>query len=617
MTADLTTGTIASLNTAEEPIRRHGVVRRTLREPAALISAAFLLVVVIAAVFAPLLTPYDPTASKLSDVLAPPFTPEHPLGADGVGKDILANLLYGAQTSLSSAVIVVAVSVLIGVPTGLLAGYRQGRIDGAAMWISGMLLSLPAIVIILVVLARVGRSTNLALVVFGVLIAPSVFLLIRGSVRAVREELYVDAAKVSGLRDARIMRRHILPVVITPTIIQAALLASAGIGIEAGIAFLGLGSADKASWGLMLADASQNIYNAPWLLVWPSIVLILTIMAFTLIGNGVRDALADYGGARSGSMRRSKRTPPASDPVTTSRAHQSPGGGASSSRNDPDALLEVSDLVVGYPRPDGSESLVVNGVSLTVKKGEVLGLVGESGSGKSQSAFSLLGLLPREARLRAGGMHFGGIDLQSLSVRDRNNLRGSRIGYIPQEPMSNLDPAFRVGYQLTEPMRHHLGLSRRAAKAEALSLLARVGIPDPDRIYRAYPHQLSGGMAQRVLIAGAVSCGPELLIADEPTTALDVTVQADVLDLIRGLQAERGLAVILVTHNFGVVADLCDRVAVMRAGEIVEVADVIDLFEHPKHEYTRLLLDSTLSQTDGGNPDFETIDTSAVEGRFS
>lgn len=590
MTDNPVNGTRESLDIVSSAPQRDGLVKKFLREPAAVISLIFLCLLVLIAIAAPLLTSYNPTATRLADVLAPPFTAEHPLGADGVGRDVLANLLYGAQTSLTSAAIVIAVSLIIGVPTGLLAGYRQGWIDGVSMWISGALLSLPAIVVLLVVLARVGRSTALALVVFGILIAPSVFLLIRGSVRAVREELYVDAARVSGLSDGRIMARHILPVVITPTIIQAALLAGAGIGIEAGIAFLGIGSSDKASWGLMLGDASQNIYNAPWLLIWPSVALLSTIMACTLVGNGLRDTLADYGSSatRRRTVRRGQRS--SGSPKVARRK--------GTSNIVPDGiLLVVENLRVSYPRPNGETSDVVKGVSLAVERGKILGLVGESGSGKSQTAFSVLGLLPEQAEMTADSLSFAGIDLLGLTSQERNRLRGARIGYIPQEPMSNLDPAFRIGSQLTEPMRHHLKLSTREAKAEALKLLARVGIPDPERVYRSYPHQVSGGMAQRVLIAGAVSCNPDLLIADEPTTALDVTVQADVLDLIRSLQAERGMGVVIVTHNFGVVADLCDRVAVMRDGGIVEVADVADLFENPQNDYTRLLLDSALEST--------------------
>jgi peptide/nickel transport system permease protein len=590
MTDNLVTGTRKSLEVVGSAPQGDKLIKKFLREPAAVISLVFLALLGVVAILAPLISSYDPTATRLADVLAPPFTPEHPLGADGVGRDVLANLVYGAQTSLSSAAIVIAVSLLIGVPTGLLAGYRQGWIDGVSMWISGALLSLPAIVVLLVVLARVGRSTSLALVVFGILIAPSVFLLIRGSVRAVREELYVDAARVSGLSDMRIMVRHILPVVITPTIIQAALLAGAGIGIEAGIAFLGLGSSDKASWGLMLNDASQNIFNAPWLLLWPSVALVLTVMACTLVGNGFRDALANYGSSasRTKTVKAAKGTGSTPKPVPPlEKAPVDPG----------DTLLVINDLRVSYPRPNGEKSDVVKGVSLRVERGQILGLVGESGSGKSQTAFSVLGLLPGQAEMTAGTLSFAGADLLRMTPKERNRLRGARIGYIPQEPMSNLDPAFRIGSQLTEPMQHHLGISAKDAKDEALKLLARVGIPDPERVFKSYPHQVSGGMAQRVLIAGAVSCNPELLIADEPTTALDVTVQADVLDLMRSLQAERGMGVVLVTHNFGVVADLCDQVAVMRNGEIVEVAAVNDLFANPREEYTRLLLDSALDST--------------------
>lgn len=591
MTDNLVAGTRKSLEVVGSAPQGDKLFKKFLREPAAVISLVFLVLLAVVAVLAPLISSYDPTATRLADVLAPPFTPEHPLGADGVGRDVLANLVYGAQTSLSSAAIVIAVSLLIGVPTGLLAGYRQGWIDGVSMWISGALLSLPAIVVLLVVLARVGRSTSLALVVFGILIAPSVFLLIRGSVRAVREELYVDAARVSGLSDIRIMVRHILPVVITPTIIQAALLAGAGIGIEAGIAFLGLGSSDKASWGLMLNDASQNIFNAPWLLLWPSVALVLTVMACTLVGNGFRDALANYGSSASRvkAVKAAKNTASTPEPARPmkKKAPVDPG----------DALLVIDDLRVCYPRPNGEESDVVKGISLRVERGQILGLVGESGSGKSQTAFSVLGLLPGQAEMTAGTLSFAGVDLLGMTPKERIRLRGARIGYIPQEPMSNLDPAFRIGFQLTEPMRHHLGMSATAAKDEALKLLARVGIPDPERVFKSYPHQVSGGMAQRVLIAGAVSCNPELLIADEPTTALDVTVQADVLDLIRSLQAERGMGVVLVTHNFGVVADLCDQVAVMRDGEIVEVAEVTELFTNPREEYTRLLLESALDST--------------------
>ncbi|PRY13560.1 dipeptide/oligopeptide/nickel ABC transporter permease/ATP-binding protein [Kineococcus rhizosphaerae] len=565
------------------PAARKGLAHRVVRNPVALACLLVLALIVLAAVFAPLLTSADPRRTAVADALAPAGA-GHPLGADGVGRDVWARLLYGARTSLTGTLVATGVALLIGVPAGLVAGYFRGWFDAVTSWLANLLMAVPAIILLLVVLSVVGQSTYLAMAVFGVLLSPGVFRLIRASVTAVREELYVDAARVSGLSDARIVRRHILPVVAAPSIIQAAQMFGIGVVIQSGLEFLGLGSAGDPSWGSMLSDAFQNIYLKPVLLLWPGLTLGLMVVACALLGNSVRDALE--GGA---SRARRRRVAGGTAVVEAAGRPRAP--------HDEDALLVVDDLRVSYPRPDGSLSTVVDGVSLTVRRGEVLGLVGESGSGKSQTAFSVLGLLPPEAVISAGSLTFAGEDLTGLSGKTLNDLRGAKIGYIPQEPMSNLDPSFTIGWQLVEPLRRHLGLSRAAAKEKALGLLARVGIADPARVFASYPHEVSGGMAQRVLIAGAVSCEPDLLIADEPTTALDVTVQAEVLDLIRSLQAERNMGVLLVTHNFGVVADLCDSVVVMQTGRIVEHASAVAVFADPQHEYTRMLLDSTLEDT--------------------
>lgn len=585
MTSNVIGSGLTDATSLDETVVKHGLRRRLLREPAVIVSFVILAIIALAAIFAPLLTPYGPAGSNLADSLAPPFSEGHLLGADGIGRDVLAQLLYGARTALLGAAIVVGVALILGVPAGIVAGFYAGKIDTIHTWIANALISLPAIVVLLVILARVARNTELALAVFGVLIAPAAYFLVRASVKSVREELYIDAAKVSGLRDIRIMARHVLPVVIGPSIIQAALLAGAGIGIEAGLAFLGLGSSDKASWGMMLNDASQNIYNAPWLLLWPSIAIIVTVTAFTLIANGLRDALGGSPNAESPAARKARKR--AARANTASRAPR-PVSDAGA-----DDLVVVSNLVVSYPQTSG-DKVVVDDVSLRVRRGEVLGLVGESGSGKSQTAFSILGLLPETASVQASELRVADRDALTMTPAMWNQIRGRRIGYIPQEPMSNLDPAFKIGYQLIQPMRIHLKLSRRAAKAEALRLLKSVGIADAERVYRSYPHEVSGGMAQRVLIAGAVSCNPDILIADEPTTALDVTVQSEVLGVIRDLQAERGMGVLLVTHNFGVVADICDSVAVMKDGKIVESAPVEQFFADPQDEYSRMLLASTL-----------------------
>ncbi|HCU51893.1 MAG TPA: ABC transporter [Micromonosporaceae bacterium] len=557
------------------------LLKRLIRHPMGLLSLGVLAAVVLLSTAAPLLTSHGPGVADLSSVLALPGS-EHPLGADGAGRDVLARLLYGGRLSLLAGALAMAVAMLIGVPAGLVGGYYDGRVDSVLSWLSDTLMSVPAMVFLFAVIAAVGPGTWTTMTVFGILLAPSFYRVARAAVKSVRRELYVDAAQVCGLPDSRIIARHILRVVRTPVIVQASFIAGIAVIIQAGIEFLGLGEPDVPSWGAMLNDAFTNIYTAPRLMVWPGIMLGVTVGALAIFGTALRDSLEERNPATV-----PRRIPPTavSSPATTPAV--------------PDTILAVQGLRVAYPRGDGGESVVVDGVTLAVGKGEVLGLVGESGSGKTQTAFALLELLPAEARVSMPAMSFDG---ESLAAGAMRGLRGRRIGYVPQEPMSNLDPSMRVGAQLVEPMRHHLGLSSRAARRRALSLLRRVGITDPQRVFAAYPHQVSGGMAQRILIAGAISCDPDLLIADEPTTALDVTIQAEVLDLLRSLREERGMALLLVTHDLGVVADICERVAVMQEGRIVETAEVHRLFAEPEHDYTRMLLASTLELTREANP---------------
>ena len=253
----------------------------------------------------------------------------------------------------------------------------------------------------------------------------------------------------------------------------------------------------------------------------------------------------------------------------------------------PDPVLEARNLRVGFARQEA-----VRGVSLRVERGETHCLVGESGCGKSMTALAIMGLLPRAARRTADRLRFEQTDLLALSDRRMGRLRGDRIGMIFQEPMTSLNPAFTIGSQMTEIYRRHRGGSRAAAAERAAASLARVGISGPERRLGQFPHQLSGGLRQRVMIASALLCDPALLIADEPTTALDVTVQADILRLLQRLQYELGLALLLITHDLGVVARVADRVSVMYAGEIVEHARVAALFAQPSHPYTRGLLAS-------------------------
>ncbi|HXI46836.1 MAG TPA: ABC transporter ATP-binding protein, partial [Candidatus Acidoferrales bacterium] len=254
-------------------------------------------------------------------------------------------------------------------------------------------------------------------------------------------------------------------------------------------------------------------------------------------------------------------------------------------------ILDVRGLRTSFHTRDGVVR-AVDGIDFHVDRGEILGLVGESGCGKSVTSMSIMRLIAKPGRIEAGTVTFDGRDLLTLSPDEMRAIRGDRISMIFQQPQSSLNPVWDVGRQIGEVLEIHRNMKRKAARERALELLRMVGIPDPKRRLDSFPHELSGGMAQRVMIAMALACEPELLIADEPTTALDVTIQAQILDLIRGLREQTGTAVILITHDLGVVAEMCDRVAVMYAGEIVEQADTVTLFRQPLHPYTRGLIDS-------------------------
>lgn len=580
------------------PVKRsQGLLRRVVKNPVGLVSLGFIALIFALALFGRILAPYDPNEANPRLILQP-ASAEHLLGTDASGRDVWSRLLVATQISLFAACVALIVALVIGVIAGLLAGYYKGWIDGVFGWITALTMAMPGIIILLAARTITGPSVWLAMLVFGVLMSPSFYRLVYASVSAVREELYVDAARVSGLSDTRIIARHILGVVRAPIIIQSAMILGIAVAIQSGLEFLGLGDTLVPTWGSMLADSFTVMYREPILMLWPSLAIGLTSIALTLLANVIRDELE-----RTGSVRRRKKGALKTEIMT-------PKGDAAlvhaedsrSAARTGEILLEVTDLHIGYDQPDGSVVEVVHGANLTIKRGEIHGLIGESGSGKTQTSFAVLGLLPAGGRVLDGSIVFEGVQLADADADTYARVRGKKMAYIPQEPMSNLDPMFTIGSQLTEPLRKTLGLGKAAAKEKALALLARVGIPDPERTFNAYPHQISGGMAQRVLIAGAVSSDPDLLIADEPTTALDVTIQAEVLDLIRDLQQDYDMAVLLVTHNFGVVADLCDRVSVMRDGRIIETGPVRGIFANAQHDYTQALLDAMLDDADPRPP---------------
>ena len=561
---------------------KRSAFRRLIRDPQAVITASLLVVVVVLGVLAPWITPHGPNDASLDAVNAPVGADGHLLGADQNGRDIFSRLIYSINTSALSALIGASVALAIGVTCGLIGGYFGGRVRATVEWVFNLIMTFPGILLLIVLMPLTRGDFRVTMLIFGVLLAPGIYRLVRNVTVGVRNELYVDAARVSGLSTVRVLARHVMPVVRGPVVIATAFLMGSAIGVQAGLAFLGVGSAEVPSFGAMISYGFLNLYVDPMQFVWPALLLGISTAALVLLGNSLRDALE---GAR----------PKAAKVGAVARVEEV--ASTASPRIDADALLTVRDLHLIYPTPGGEPKLVLNGVSLTLRAGETLGLVGESGSGKTQTAFAVLGVLPAEATITEGSIALDGRELIGLSERELRALRGRDIAYVPQEPMSNLDPSFTIGAQMVEGIRATTAMSRSAARARALELLGHVGIADPQRTMGLYPHQISGGMAQRVLIASAVACRPRVLIADEPTTALDVTIQAEILDLLRDLQKEMGMAILLVTHNFGVVADSCDRMVVMQDGRVVESGDVLDVFRDPQHPYTQKLFASILDET--------------------
>ena len=560
---------------AESP---RGVFSRLLQRPAAVVAMVWLAVVLIVAIVAPIMMPQiaSQNAGDLFHVLQGPSF-HHLLGTDSVGRDVLDRLLVGTRPTMIGVAETVIVTLAIGVPAGLAAGYLGGRTDWATGWLVDLALSLPGIAVVLLVLSIFPQNMLAGMVTLGVILSPFTCRVIRSATLPIREELYIAAAQASGLSRSYIISRHVLSRIVGVVIVLASLSAATALVSQTGLAFLGLIVPVPApSWGGMVADGISQSVAQPWLIWPPGVAMTLTVVAFGLLGDAFRDVTAERWSAARRPRRRPRRRPGAA------------GGAAGAQPPTTDALLSIRNLTVTFGAPGPVR--IINDVSFEVGARETVGLVGESGCGKTVTAMSVIRMLPGDGEITGGRIVFDGRDLASLPAKELRRVRGSQIGLISQEPMASLNPAFRVGSQLALSIRVHQGVSRRAARAAAVELLRSVRLPEPELVARRYPHELSGGMAQRVAIARALAGEPKLLIADEPTTALDVTVQAEILELLRELQRERGMAILLVTHDWGVVADLCDRAVVMYAGQVVEQAALTPLFCQPMHPYTQALL---------------------------
>ena len=572
--------------------RWRSVLGSLIRDRWAALALVVLAIFILGAILAPWIAPADPDAQSSLVFGGPSW--QHLLGTDDRGRDVLSRLIYGGRASLGVGAAVVLLAALVAVPLGLVAGYRRGKADFLLMRVAEVGLSVPPLVLALAVASVLGAGLVNTTVALTIVFIPTLMRLVRGQALAVSVETFVEASRVIGTPGWRILLTRVLPSVASTLFVQGTIMLGGALLAEASLSFLGLGTKPpNASWGGMLRGAyDAALFTEPWLVLIPGIAIAVTVVAINKVGDALREGLGVSRGVVRGRRVRLGLTSVRRDRVSADDRAPSPKRGRPAGPNQR-PILEIRDLTVQLSDTTAADPAVkvVESVDITLRRGEILGLVGESGAGKSVTATAIMRLLSSPPlEVASGSILVDGVDVLKLSRAEMMKLRGPQIAMIFQDPMTSLDPAFTIGHHLAEAIRCHRKASRQVVHDRSVELLELVGITEPERRLRAYPHELSGGMRQRVMIAVALSCEPKLLIADEPTTALDVTVQAQILDLLKTLVAQLDMSLLIVTHDLGVIADVCDRVAVMYAGQIIEEAEVHTLFAHPQHPYTEGLL---------------------------
>jgi ABC-type glutathione transport system ATPase component/ABC-type dipeptide/oligopeptide/nickel transport system permease subunit len=587
-------------------------LRRLRQHPVGFIGAAVVLVVAVVSLLAPVLPIVDPAATELSARLLPPGSPEHLLGTDLLGRDILSRLVWGTRLSLVVALAATLIAAITGSAIGLVAGYFGNRTDSILMRGIDVLMAFPYLLLALAIVAALGPGLFNALVAIAVVNIPFFARTVRGVTVGLVKRDFVDTARMSGRGEWSILAGEILPNVLPVIVITSATTLGWMILETAGLSFLGLGAQPpKVDLGSMLGESRKLLLVKPHLALLPGAVVFVVVMGINLLGDGLRDILdprlsSGASGRPSAATEVCLPDPEKTQELSLTQADGERDEGRPSadphlekgSGNAP--LLDVRSLTIGFdPSPLSVATPgnlpwkpVVHGVSFHLKRGETLGLVGESGSGKSVTAHALLRLLPLPARIVGGSVTFQDKDLLRASPEALRNLRGNRVGYIFQDPLTSLNPMFTVGDQIAEVIRLHRACSWKEAWEESVALLDSLKIAHASDRAHSHPHELSGGMRQRVGIAMALANRPDLIIADEPTTALDVTVQRTVVDLLRERTRDSGTALLFISHDLALVSELCERVLVMRRGEIVEQGATAEILRSPRHHYTRGLLES-------------------------
>jgi len=583
---------------------------------AALVVNAILLFLVL---FAPAIWGKQAAANDILNLGAGPGL-GHAFGTDALGRDILARVLVASQLSIGLALGATAIGMFIGAVIGSVAAITSSRLRWLITGFIDIMVAFPGLLLALFFAVIFGVGPRAAVFALGLAMAPSFARLTYTLAANIAGRDFVAAARTLGISRTRILFRHVLPNIGEPLIVNATLGASGSLLAFASLSFLGLGvQLPDYDWGKMLGDGLNTIYKNPLAALAPGLALVLAGLAFNLSGEAAAQLLggrvamspsrarrllsaafdrgivdSDATGARTaGAAAEAGEAAYPLGKATTTEAGETayPLGKATTTKaKSADLVLRVEHLKVAIPLDETTVATPVRDVSFTVRRGEAVGIVGESGSGKTLTAMAVAQLLSPPVASQADVMVLAGQSLATLSPKALRRHLGTSLAMVFQDPMSSLNPTMRVGLQLAEYSREHQGAGRAQAWERAVDRLRAVRIPSPERRAKQLPHELSGGMRQRSMIALGLMGEPALIIADEPTTALDVTVQEQVLRLIDRARAEHGAALLLISHDLAVVTAMCDRVLVMYAGKIVESIGVTDLVAGPAHPYTRGLI---------------------------
>ncbi len=532
-------------------------IRALMATPSGRVGVVGLAMLVFLALFAPLI--WGDTAEQIDTaaMLQGP-TRDHPAGTDGLGRDVLARVLVATRPSLWYALLSTALAAVLGITLGVLPSVLGRRAARGVTGAVNMLVAFPGLILALFFAVVFGVGARGAVLALGIAGAPALARLTNTLASSVTGTDYVAAARVLGVSRFRLLSRHILPNIAEPLVLNVTTAVGAALLSFSALSFLGLGVQPPFyDWGRMLNEGLSRIYVNPAGALAPGAAIVFAGLTFNLLGEG----LAQVASGRHASVA----------PPRTSR-RRVPVEVASAGPDD-DLVLDAGGLSVVFPSP-GGDILAVRDVALTLRRGEMVGIVGESGSGKTVTALAIAQLVSYPGAATFERFRFDGRNVLELPAGERRRLLATSLPVVFQNPGTSLNPAVRVGRQLSEVSEVHGSLSRAAATRRAGDKLRQVAIAAPERRLKAYPHELSGGMKQRAVIAMGLMGKPKLFIADEPTTALDVTVQRQIFDVLRQVNRDEGASVLLISHDIAAVAELCGRIVVMYAGRIVEETDI-------------------------------------------